>query len=98
MSYKDQCIVQKAFDEATANPNQSEFPDYIFDDGFIEHFQVTSSHENRKGSTMKLQIIYQRGILQFIQLKHRHVGISNIHMKTLLSRFREILNIILKVS
>lgn len=55
MSYKDQCIVQKAFDEATANPNQSEFPDFIFDDGFIEHFQVTSSHENRKGSTMKIE-------------------------------------------
>ena len=35
-----------------AKPNEklSNFPDFIFDDGFIEHFKVTSSKENKKGS------------------------------------------------
>lgn len=33
------------------NPSSSEFPDFIFNDGFIEHFQVTSSKVTKKGST-----------------------------------------------
>lgn len=37
--------------EAKPNPSSSEFPDYIFNDGFIEHFRVTSSKETKKGST-----------------------------------------------
>ena len=53
MSYEDDQIVKSAFREATANPDASRFPDFIFDCGFIEHFQVTSSFENRKGSTMQ---------------------------------------------
>ncbi len=35
---------------AAANPRNSEFPDFIFKDGIIEHFQITSSRLNRKGS------------------------------------------------
>lgn len=38
---------------ATANDKLSEFPDFKFDGGFIEHFEVTSSHSNRNGSTIK---------------------------------------------
>ena len=34
-----------------ANPKSSEFPDFVFDNGFIEHFQITSSRENRHGAT-----------------------------------------------
>ena len=37
--------------EAKPNPSSSEFPDFIFNDGFIEHFQVTSSKVTKKGST-----------------------------------------------
>lgn len=33
------------------NPSSSEFPDFIFDNGFIEHFQITSSQVTRKGAT-----------------------------------------------
>lgn len=33
------------------NENLSEFPDFVFDNGFIEHFQITSSKETRKGAT-----------------------------------------------
>lgn len=32
------------------NPEASSFPDFIFEDGFIEHFQITSSYEGKKGS------------------------------------------------
>lgn len=35
------------------NPNISEFPDFVSELGFIEHFQVTSSKTNRKGSVHK---------------------------------------------
>lgn len=52
MSCEDNYIIKKAFADAKPNPKASEFPDFIFDEGFIEHFQVTSSFENRKGSTM----------------------------------------------
>lgn len=36
---------------ARANPDASCFPDFIFENGFIEHFQVTSSLVTRKGAT-----------------------------------------------
>lgn len=35
---------------AQANPAASCFPDFIFENGFIEHFQVTSSSVTRKGA------------------------------------------------
>ena len=38
---------------AKENDKPSEFPDFIFEGGFIEHFEVTSSHSNRNGSTIK---------------------------------------------
>lgn len=38
---------------AKPNPDLSKFPDFVFDNGFIEHFQITSSQTNRKGSVHK---------------------------------------------
>ncbi|SKA70332.1 hypothetical protein SAMN02745111_02008 [Eubacterium uniforme] len=40
---------------STAEDNKTEyvFPDFVFDNGFIEHFQITSSHTNRNGSYME---------------------------------------------
>lgn len=35
---------------AEPNPSSSEFPDFIFDNGFIEHFQITSSQITHKGA------------------------------------------------
>lgn len=35
---------------AKPNPAQSNFPDFLFENGFIEHFQITASRETRKGS------------------------------------------------
>lgn len=36
---------------AQPNPDASRFPDFIFENGFIEHFQVTSSVVTKKGAT-----------------------------------------------
>ena len=35
---------------ARPNPAQSNFPDFLFENGFIEHFQITASRETRKGA------------------------------------------------
>lgn len=35
---------------AQPNPDASRFPDFIFENGFIEHFQVTSSAVTKKGA------------------------------------------------
>ncbi len=43
----------KIIKNAIPNSNASLFPDFIFDDGFIEHFSITSSTENRKGAQQK---------------------------------------------
>lgn len=51
-SIDDDQIIRNALMNAVPNSNSSEFPDFIFDGGFIEHFQVTSSATNRKGSMM----------------------------------------------
>ena len=39
-----------------ANPNEknSHFPDFLFENGFIEHFAITSSLENKKGAKQKM--------------------------------------------
>ena len=38
---------------AKPNSEASKFPDFVFEDGFIEHFQITASKENKKGSCHK---------------------------------------------
>lgn len=35
---------------AKPNPAQSNFPDFLFENGFIEHFQINASRETRKGA------------------------------------------------
>ena len=52
-SDEDKKIIKNIFETSMPNPKASKFPDFIFDGGFIEHFQVSSSHSNRNGSTMK---------------------------------------------
>ena len=38
---------------AHANEQASNFPDFLFEGGFIEHFQVSVSKETAKGSSFK---------------------------------------------
>lgn len=35
---------------AKPNDKPSDFPDFVFENGFIEHFQITSSKTNKKGA------------------------------------------------
>ena len=54
---------KNAFQNAEANPEKSMFPDFIFEDGFIEHFQVTSTKETRNGSEYKKEEhIFQKNV------------------------------------
>ena len=55
-SLEDEDTVETAFKTAIPNPVWNKFPDFLFDGGFIEHFEVTSSHSNRNGSTMKREL------------------------------------------
>lgn len=41
---------------AKSNDNLNNFPDFVFDNGFIEHFQISSSKETRKGAKHIKQI------------------------------------------
>lgn len=53
MSNQQYIELQKWLKDAKPNQNSNEFPDFIFEDGFIEHFGVTSSSEGRKGAKQK---------------------------------------------
>lgn len=55
-SYEESELISELFRTAVANPNASQFPDFICDGGFIEHFEITSSHSNRNGSFMKREL------------------------------------------
>lgn len=54
-SDEDDKLIKQIFQTAIPNPESSKFPDFIFDFGLVEHFEVTSSHSNRKGSKMKIE-------------------------------------------
>lgn len=45
--------ILKQLNEVKPNPNPSEFPDFLSGDEIVEHFSITSSKENRKGSNFK---------------------------------------------
>ncbi len=47
----DNLVFEKIF-LAKPNPNPSHFPDFLFEGGFIEHFQVSTSKKTRKGSEL----------------------------------------------
>ena len=43
----------KQLNEANPNSHLSEFPDFLSEEVIVEHFSITSSKENRKGSSFK---------------------------------------------
>lgn len=47
-------ILSRAFSRATRNPQPTAFPDYVFDNGFIELFKITSSKETKKGGSIQM--------------------------------------------
>lgn len=52
-SIADDDLIEQMFQTASPNVDLNSFPDFICNGGFIEQFEVTSSHSNRNGSTMK---------------------------------------------
>ncbi|OUQ35299.1 hypothetical protein [Faecalibacterium sp. An122] len=50
---RDWRMVASILERAKPNLEASKFPDFVFRDGFIEHFQITASKENKKGSCHK---------------------------------------------
>ncbi len=50
---EDRKEIQKILRSAKPNESASEFPDFLFAEGFIEHFQVTSSKTSRKVLSMR---------------------------------------------
>lgn len=47
---EDRREIEQILRKAQPNENISQFPDFLFDRGFIEHFQITSSKTTRKGA------------------------------------------------
>lgn len=58
MSNDDRSLFEKQLRSAISNPEPSKFPDFLINDGFIEHFQITSSHMTKKGATHQKQHQY----------------------------------------
>lgn len=53
LSNKQYIELRKWLSEAKPNFDNNKFPDFVFSDGFIEHFAVTSSLEDKKGAKQK---------------------------------------------
>ncbi len=49
MSQDDCTAFENSLRLAIPNPSPSSYPDFVFDGGFIEHFEITSSKSNRNG-------------------------------------------------
>lgn len=50
LTQEDYIEVLNILRKAKENEDVSKFPDFVFDNGFIEHFQITSSRETKKGA------------------------------------------------
>lgn len=66
--------VYKYLKLAMPNYNVNKFPDFVFNCGFIEHFQVTSANENRNGDKHRIaELQFEREsekILNEVQLEY----------------------------
>ena len=54
----DYLTMESILSSTHQNENHSDFPDFFFDGGIIEHFEVTASDETRKGSQYKIDDAY----------------------------------------
>ncbi len=50
---RDCNVISNAILNASPNPEESLFPDFLFDGGFIEHFTVSASKKTRKGEKFR---------------------------------------------
>ena len=54
----DYLTMESILNSAHQNEKHNDFPDFFFDGGIIEHFEVTASDETRKGSQYKVDDAY----------------------------------------
>ena len=54
----DYLTMKSILNGARQNENHNDFPDFFFNGGIIEHFEVTASDETRKGSQYKIDDAY----------------------------------------
>lgn len=54
----DYFVMKSILDSAYKNENSNDFPDFFFNGGIIEHFEVTASNETSKGSQYKIDDAY----------------------------------------
>jgi len=66
---------------AEPNPQSSKFPDFLFPGGFIEHFEVTTAKESKKGAALKREENkFQKEVQnQFKAFREEIVGITEPH-------------------
>ena len=61
-------VLLSILNKVKPNPNLSEFPDFLSEDAILEHFSFTSSKDNRKGSSFKIeQNENENGIKEYIE-------------------------------
>lgn len=74
---------------AEPNPQSSKFPDFLFPGGFIEHFEVTTTKESKKGAVLKREENkFQKEVQnQFEAFREEIAGITEPH--TIVSRVVE---------
>ena len=56
----DYLTMESILNSARQNENHNDFPDFFFEGGIIEHFEVTASDETPKGSQYKIDDAYCR--------------------------------------
>ena len=54
----DYLTMESILSSTHQNENHNDFPDFFFNGGMIEHFEVTASDETRKGSQYKIDDAY----------------------------------------
>lgn len=56
MTTENYSMLKNCLEEIVPNEKKNEFPDFIFLNGFVEHFMVTSSKLDKKGAAHKIAI------------------------------------------
>ena len=95
MSKEDCDRIEKMILSAVPNPRSSEFPDFICDGGFIEHFQISSGKTTKKGSLhkqneAKFNNDYETGLEEF--MAHTLLLLSSLTEMTIFCWKPNILN------
>lgn len=86
----DYLTMASIFNGTHQNEKQNEFPDFLFDDGAIEHFEVTASKETRKGSKYTIDDIKKnKDTEQYFDELDKEFLKSNYHPGELITASRE---------